>query len=87
MLDLYPWMRWPEESLRRGIEKTLLKRVAEPAESADLITYLGFGASFGTGNGSHRWRSDTCMSRRCGQAANVSVAFCARAIAVGEGTC
>ncbi|MFB6453364.1 SDR family NAD(P)-dependent oxidoreductase [Bradyrhizobium tunisiense] len=44
-----PWMRWPQESKHAAIEKALLKRVAEPAEIADLIVYLGFGASFVTG--------------------------------------
>lgn len=39
-----PWMRWPEETLRLGVEKALLKRMAGPTDIADLIVYLGFGA-------------------------------------------
>ncbi|MGY8638508.1 SDR family oxidoreductase [Bradyrhizobium sp. 14AA] len=45
-----PWMTWPEETLRAGIEKPLLKRIAEPADIAEVIVYLGFGANMVTGS-------------------------------------
>ncbi|MCK1614607.1 MULTISPECIES: SDR family oxidoreductase [unclassified Bradyrhizobium] len=44
-----PWMPWPEETLRAGVEKPLLRRIAEPVDIADLIVYLGFGANMVTG--------------------------------------
>ncbi|WFU80517.1 SDR family oxidoreductase [Bradyrhizobium sp. CIAT3101] len=37
------WMLWPEETLRAGVEKPLLKRSAEPADIEEVIVYLGFG--------------------------------------------
>lgn len=44
-----PWMPWPEGTLRAGVERPLLKRIAEPADIAELIVYLGFGAKMVTG--------------------------------------
>ncbi|WP_456802440.1 SDR family NAD(P)-dependent oxidoreductase [Bradyrhizobium sp. USDA 4474] len=44
-----PWMPWPAETLRAGVEKPLLRRMAEPQDIADLIVYLGFGANMVTG--------------------------------------
>ncbi|MDF0498866.1 SDR family NAD(P)-dependent oxidoreductase [Bradyrhizobium yuanmingense] len=43
------WMPWKEETERAGIEKSLLKRIAEPTDIADVIVYLGFGAGMVTG--------------------------------------
>lgn len=45
-----PWMRWPEETLRAGVQKPLVKRIAEPADIADVIVYLGFAANMVTGS-------------------------------------
>lgn len=44
------WMNWPEESRRAAAEKPLLKRVARPADIAEVIVYFGFGASMVTGS-------------------------------------
>ncbi|MDA9535766.1 oxidoreductase [Bradyrhizobium sp. CCBAU 21362] len=43
------WINWPEETRRDATEKALLKRAIQPAEIAEVIVYLGFGASMITG--------------------------------------
>lgn len=43
-------IRWTDEKRRASVERTLLKRIARPADIAEVITYLGFGASMVTGD-------------------------------------
>lgn len=48
-VDNSAWINWSEETLRSASEKPLLKRAAKPAEVAEVILYLGFGANMITG--------------------------------------
>jgi 3-oxoacyl-[acyl-carrier protein] reductase len=42
-------IEWTPEQRRGSIERSLLKKRADPAEIGDLIVYLGFGATMVTG--------------------------------------
>ncbi|MGH6989267.1 MAG: SDR family NAD(P)-dependent oxidoreductase [Stellaceae bacterium] len=42
-------IEWTPEQRRYSVERSLLKKRADPAEIGDLILYLGFGASMVTG--------------------------------------
>jgi 3-oxoacyl-[acyl-carrier protein] reductase len=42
-------IEWTAEQRRQSIERSLLKKRADPAEIGDLIVYLGFGATMVTG--------------------------------------
>ncbi len=44
------WMvEWTEEERRRSIERALLKRRCQPEDLAEVVLFLGFGASMVTG--------------------------------------
>jgi len=42
-------IEWTPEQRRHSVERSLLKKRADPAEIGDLIVYLGFGATMVTG--------------------------------------
>lgn len=45
-----PWTKpWPESRKQATLERTLLRRLAQPEDIADAILYLAAGASFMTG--------------------------------------
>lgn len=56
------WISWSVETLRASVEKPLLKRIAKPADIAEVIIFLGFGAHGHGHNGAGGWRSQHCMT-------------------------
>jgi 3-oxoacyl-[acyl-carrier protein] reductase len=46
-----PWMvKWTQEQYQAGIDRALLKRRCQPADLAEVIVFLGFGARMVTGH-------------------------------------